>query len=558
MNSPANSAGADASVINLELNTLEQPISPDEQTDAVLDAVVVQAMYEEIPAESRLSSPLLKILGISALSGAALSLVTPLMGWQAAKLLPTLGADDSDGASDVDGIDWVAPPPTESKPQVSLAETPLPSFVTRANGPTLSGQARLPLPSSQFTVGTPSFSASPPSFSASTPNFSASPSSFSTSPPSFSANPPSFSTSLPSSRPAFDWDAFVSTNIMPSGNLAAPVTPQPIESDTSLALAPEDLPPASEAPAFTLPDQDSWPVRQGRPVTVQATNQHRELPTLAASVEPVRIATLPETDTVETAAHPLETAEQMSRDSHPVLDEAAISGETALEETTLEDAALEDAALEDESLAEIYDQPVRRESPQIMDAAFTDAAFDEAAPVSVILFPQESVSPVDEVAADEVAADQIVSDNLADAQADYAEGRPLSERLVLADTSSVFLSTDAQILIEELVVDNPDLLSTAIAEQGELVVSTETGDILIEALSVDEVFPIIARAEEDTLPQRLTTRSGSNEQLIATQIEGEAVVLSVTHLSSDESLITASAHQRLVQELGKQNKPVVR
>ncbi|MEM8808329.1 MAG: hypothetical protein AAGF01_20100 [Cyanobacteria bacterium P01_G01_bin.38] len=534
MNSSANSAGADASVINLELNTLEQPLSPDEQTEAVLDAVVVQAMYEEIPAESQLSSPLLKILGISALSGAALSLVTPLMGWQAAKLLPTLGADDSDGASDVDGIDWVAPPPTESKPQVSLAETPLPSFVTRANGPTLSGQARLPLPSSQLTVGTPSFSASP--------------SSFLTSPPSFSASPPSFSTSPPSSRPAFDWDAFVSTNIMPSGNLAAPVTPQPIESDTSPALAPEDLPPASEAPAFTLPDQDSWPVRQGRPVTVQATNQQRELPTLAASVEPVRIAALPETDAVETSARPSEVTEQMSQDSRPILDEAAISGEAAVE-----DAALADAALEDESLAEMDDESVWRESPQI-----TDAAFDEAAPVSVILFPMETVSPVDEVAADEGATDEIVSDNLADDQTDYAEGRPLSERLVLADTSSVFLSTDAQILIEELVVDNPDLLSTAIAEQGELVVSTETGDILIEALSVDEVFPIIARADQDTLPQRLTTRSGSNEQLIATQIEGEAVVLSVTHLSSDEALVTASAHQRLVQELGKQNKPVVR
>ncbi|MEM9163350.1 MAG: hypothetical protein AAGC54_09805 [Cyanobacteria bacterium P01_F01_bin.4] len=548
MNSSANSAGSDASVIDLELNTLEQPMSADTQPDTVLDAVVVQAMYEEIPAESQFSSPLLKILGFSALSGAALSLVTPLMGWQAAKLLPTLGADDSDGASDVDGIDWVAPP-TEAETQVSLAETPLPSFVTRANGPTLSGQARLPLPSSQLTIGTPSFAASPSSFSANPPSFSASPSSFSTSPPSFSANPPSFSTSPPSSRPAFDWDAFVSTNIMPSANLAAPIAPEPLESDISPALAPEDLPLASEAPTFTLPDQDSWPVRQGRPVTVQASHQHRELPTLPASVEPVRIATLPETDAVETSAHSLEVTEQMSRDSHPGLDEATISGETALEDTTFEDAALED-----ESLAEIYNEPVWRESSQI-----ADAAFDEAAPVSVVLVPEEVVFPMDEVTVDEVAADEIVSDNLADAQAYYAGGIPLSERLTLANTSSVFLATDAQILIEELVVDNPDLLSTAIAEQGELLVSTETGDILIEALSVDEAFPIIARADEDTLPQRLTTRAEDpNEQLIATQIEGEAVMLSVTHLSPEESVITASAHQRLVQELGKQNKHVVR
>ncbi|MEO0455877.1 MAG: hypothetical protein AAF152_04740 [Cyanobacteria bacterium P01_A01_bin.114] len=526
MTSSANSAGADASIINLELNTLEQPISDDAQTDAVLDAVVVQAMYEEIPAESRLSSPLLKVLGFSALSGAALSLVTPIMGWQTAKLLPTLGAGDSESASDVDdGIDWVAPP-TESEPQVALAETSLPSFVTRSKGPTLSGQARLapPSPAPQAEI-------------AATPTFSAS----------------------VSSRPPFDFQAF-SSDLQ---SLAANSTPsKPIEVGLLPVTAPAVSAPVSEAPVLSVPDIDAVPARQGRPVTVQARHQHGKLPTLP-SFEPARVAALPH-ERVATA-NASEIDKQMPRTIEAV-EEPAIE-ESIIEETSLQASAVDatlrvpsnlvPSTVEELDETAWYSEWHSEETVAIAPDQVTETNFDGAAPVSVVLLP-EGVDASTTAASDPNLEARVPDINVPESAglistADWFAATLDTERAISADPSSAFVSADTLMSVEELVFNNPELVSTAIADRGELVVPTETGNVLIEALTVDEVFSETEHSEGEALPrqQMLTMRSG---QLIAAQIQGEPVLLSVTHLSADTPVVTALAHQHLSQQLDKQTK----
>ncbi|NEP18983.1 MAG: hypothetical protein F6J97_19135 [Leptolyngbya sp. SIO4C1] len=127
MNSSANSnSAAEAAIIDLRLTDVAADAALSAPAGPVLEATILQEATLGHSAESSIAPAIVKILGISAVSGAALSVITPTIGWQHLQLPQLDPADNKVAANPQKTRAVLQPQPSQPR----LADGRLPSFST--------------------------------------------------------------------------------------------------------------------------------------------------------------------------------------------------------------------------------------------------------------------------------------------------------------------------------------------------------------------------------------------------------------------------------------------